>query len=339
MTYRFFKLAAFDIPQEDWLRVANHEVFGHGGRLRERFDGPVYYSIPAPPPYGRGGGATFFGFEREPTLHELMAISAAGMEANAVAAHRLAFSAMDRGSLHLRDAVRYLLFQLDTIDYILDARDGLMAPGHDVGDFLEIHNELAALRGDEPLTAKTLRRRVLLSFANPMLGEVVYGIVKDYIWRGEPRTRVRALNLGGVRYLPLVRFQLTPFGTEWVVDNLLQRNQRTFNGGVRAGGGPGIRAWGLHLETSRFATLKMWEIGGVLDVWRQPELALDDEPLGAAGWGAGVRAQITRPIGSLRLATIPAAITVEAGIKTSGYIPGEKLGAGPLARVGVSLGY
>src|SRR4029453_1574356 len=58
--YRLLKLGLFDDPQENWFRVANHEVFGHGGRLRELFDGDISYELPAPPPYGRGGGATFF---------------------------------------------------------------------------------------------------------------------------------------------------------------------------------------------------------------------------------------------------------------------------------------
>ena len=53
-TYRLAKLALFDEPQENWFRVANHELFGHGGRLRELFDGHVSYQLPPPPPYGRG---------------------------------------------------------------------------------------------------------------------------------------------------------------------------------------------------------------------------------------------------------------------------------------------
>ena len=41
--YRLLKLGLFDDPQENWLRVVNHEVFGHGGRLRELFDGHIAY--------------------------------------------------------------------------------------------------------------------------------------------------------------------------------------------------------------------------------------------------------------------------------------------------------
>jgi len=67
ITYRLLKYAVFDVPQESLLLVLNHELFGHGARLRERFDGPIGYRIHAPPPYGSGGGSTSFVFDREPS--------------------------------------------------------------------------------------------------------------------------------------------------------------------------------------------------------------------------------------------------------------------------------
>jgi hypothetical protein len=66
VAYRIFKLGLFDLPQEDLLMVANHEVFGHGARLRERFDAAIDYEIAVPAPYGDGGGATSFGLASSP---------------------------------------------------------------------------------------------------------------------------------------------------------------------------------------------------------------------------------------------------------------------------------
>ena len=339
MTYRFFKLAAFDVPQEDWLRVANHEVFGHGGRLRELFDGPVFYSVPAPPPYGRGGGATFFSFDREPTFNELMAISAGGMEADTVAAERLALQSMSRGSMHVRDAIRYVLFQLDTIDYILRTGDGPEKPGHDVGDFLDIYNEVASLTGTSSLTPKMLRRRVLLSFANPLLAEAVYSIAIGYVWRGDLRTPLPTIRVGNARYLPLARFQLTPFGTEWTVDNLVLQGERTFDVAVRAGGGHGVRAWGTHLTAVRLTSWQRWELGGTIDVWRQPSLALDDKlSADVASWGTSAKIAVTRPLFTLRPFPVAASFMIEAGFKTRGHVAGERLDAGSVVRVGLGLG-
>jgi hypothetical protein len=88
--YRTARLVLLDLPQENWLMVANHEIFGHGARLRERFDASISYHIDAPFPLGHGGGSTSFGLDREPTTAEWLAVSAAGMEVNAVSAGLIA---------------------------------------------------------------------------------------------------------------------------------------------------------------------------------------------------------------------------------------------------------
>jgi hypothetical protein len=58
VTYRFGRVVFFDGPQERLVMVVNHELFGHGARVRERFDGPIAYAIGVPLPYGGGGGST-----------------------------------------------------------------------------------------------------------------------------------------------------------------------------------------------------------------------------------------------------------------------------------------
>ena len=88
IAYRTARLLLFDKPQEDWLLVANHEVFGHGARIRELFGGFVGYHLDAPEPYGDGGGVTFYELPDGFTVHELQAVSIGGMEVNGVAAEQ-----------------------------------------------------------------------------------------------------------------------------------------------------------------------------------------------------------------------------------------------------------
>ena len=124
-------------PAEEWLLVVNHEVFGHGARLRELFDGGIGYRIDVPTPYGPGGGATFFNFDREPTDEDLLAVSAGGMEANGVAAGLMSHRAFLDRRMRPRDALRYLGFELDIVTYVLRTGDGSESPGHDVFSFLQ----------------------------------------------------------------------------------------------------------------------------------------------------------------------------------------------------------
>ena len=339
VTYRVVKLLFFDIPQEQWLIVANHEVMGHGARLRERFDGSIRYSIDAPAPYGRGGGTTFFQFDRQPTAAELLAVAAAGMEADAVAARIAAERAFARGHMRPRDAIRYLGFELDTLTYVLSTGDDLddEARGHDVAQFLRTYNEIARDAGTRPLTARAVRREVLASLANPMVGLAAYGLGR-YLWNGATDVRVPALSIGGVRYLPLVRYQLAPYGTEYAVANHLSGARWPTRIDVRVGRAPGARPWGVGVERREIATWRSWRLDAGVDVFRQPGIAGRTEPaLQRTRVGFDVRGRAEREFFPVFFSEQRATVIIDVGAKTSGFVPGEPLGGGLVARVGMGF--
>jgi hypothetical protein len=323
-SYRLAKLALFDAPQENWLRVANHELFGHGGRLRELFNGPVSYALPAPPPYGRGGGATYFQLDRAPTVEETLAVTVGGMEANRMMARFLTQDALTSGHWHYRDARRYLYAEYDTIRYIRRTT-GSEKEGHDVRDFLKVYNEVATAYDAKTLSARTLRRRVLAGFANPMIAYSYYSAFISYVWSGHADSRVPMLRLGATRYLPMARFQLTSFGTEWVIDNVLVRNGRFIDATIRAGQTIGARTWGVGLQTTRLAAWKGWTFDGDGDLWHQPE------------WGGEVTATAHRQVRQLPRLHNTLAFVVQAGYKTNGFLAGDRIYQGGVLRIGASL--
>jgi hypothetical protein len=327
--YRFARLFALDVPQEDWLRVANHEVFGHGARLRERFDGPIRYSIGVPPPYGSGGGSTSFEFNREPTLEEVLAITVGGMEANNIAASRVALRAMREGQSTYRDMLRYLLGRLDTVGYILDTDDELEEPGHDVSDFIRTLRDAAG----SDLTAGELKRRAIVGLADPMLGYAVYGLAVSYLWRGRTRVTVPTFTLGGVRYLPALRFHLTSFGTEWVLDNTFVRDLRATRVSVRVGEAPDARSFGAAVRRDAVWTWRRARIDADVSAWHQPRLLDDGGVERSAGGAAFAIASIPLEVRWLRWASV----VVQAGYKTRGFIEGEPLDAGVVVRGGIGL--
>ncbi len=323
--YRLAKLTLFDGPQENWLRVANHEIFGHGGRLRELFSGRIAYALPAPPPYGRGGGATAFGFGRDPTVEEVLAVTVGGMEANRMMARILTQDALTAGRWHYRDSLRYVYAEVDTIHYILGTSDNGEEAGNDVGDFLLVYNDAAAPVGEKTLTARTLRRRVLAGFANPMLAYSFYSTFVSYVWRGHADAPTPMLHLGATRYLPLARFQLTPFGTEWVIDNAFVRNGRYLDASIRAGHTIGARTWGVGVEATRLAEWNRWTFDGDVNLWRQPE------------WGGDVSATAHRRVRDLNRIHQALSLVVQGGYKTNGFLAGERIHQGGTLRIGVSL--
>ena len=337
VSYRFLKYLFFDAPQEELLLVTTHEVFGHGARLRELFDGRIGYRIKAPVPYGEGGGSTSFTFDRPPGAHELLAVSVAGMEADAVGASLIAHRSFLLQRTHPRDALRYLLFEFDTLSYIWSTDDEGERPGHDVDDFLETYNEVAAALGARGLTARTLRREAFIGLANPMVVSAAVALGR-YIWNGAADGAVPSLSIGGMRYLPMVRYRLTPFGTEWAVVNELNGGTRPTRIEVRIGRAPDATPWGVGLRRD-VTTWREWRVEGALDVWRQPRLtggAFD--PLSRdTHVGAQVRGRVERPLIPVWFAARPATVIVEAGVKTSGFVPGERLGGGVDVRGGVGL--
>ena len=320
--YRLLKLGLFDDPQENWLRVANHEVFGHGGRLRELFGGHISYELPPPPPYGRGGGATFFEFPRTPTVEEVLAVTVGGMEANYLLARAIAQDALAEGRWSYRDALRYFYSEYDTIRYIRSV-DPLEEEGHDVGDFLRVYNNVATKAGKQTISTRQLRRNALVSFANPLLAYSYYSTFVSYVWQGRTTAAVPMIHFGATRYLPMARFHLTSFGTEFVLDNTFVRNGRFIDVTLTSGQTIGARTWSLGALSTRLASVRDWTIGGEGTVWRRPE------------WGE--RFAVT---GSRELATRAAyslVFVAQGGYKTEGFAAGDRLGQGAFVRIGAAL--
>jgi hypothetical protein len=322
--FRAAKLTLFDAPQEDWLRVTTHEVFGHGGRLRELFNGPIGYSLPAPPPYGRGGGATFFQFDRPPTVEEVLAVTVGGMEANRIVARRLTEDAITQGRWQYRDALRYFNAELDTISYVLRTDDH-EKEGHDVGDFIMIYNDVAAVEGEKLLNAQTLRREALVGFANPMIAYAFYSTFISYVTDGRETSPVPMLHIGETRYLPMARFELTSFGTEWVIDNAIVRGGRFMDASLRIGRTIGARTWGGGLRATRLAAWNGWTFDGEAHLWHQPE------------WGGAATVTADHHVAELRRLRQSLGVVIQAGYKTGGFLAGERVHRGGALRVGVTL--
>jgi hypothetical protein len=342
IAYRAARLVYFDWPQEAWLLVANHEVFGHGARVRELFGGYVRYRIDAPGPYGAGGGATFYEIGPDVTVHDLQAISVAGMEVNAVAAEQIAAMAFGTGRISSRTAIRYLGFELDAFDYIRGTLDEDDRGGHDVADFIELYNLGAEIVDAEPLTARTLRRQTLVSLANPMLVSAVIGIGR-YLATGVTDSPVLALGIGPVRMMPVTRYRLTPFGPEWALTSDVAIGAHVGQVSVRVGRAPLARPFGAGVSYSGLR-VGAWLLGVALQGWRQPPLARGATPdfgLSLIGrdldWGGRVRVRAESPLAKLGWSDSPLTLVVDAGLKSNGFVVGEPIEPGLVLRAGFGI--
>jgi hypothetical protein len=100
--YRVATLIALDLPQDHFLMVVAHEVYGHGARLRELGAPAIGYQFDGPIPYGKGGASTRFELPPETTSTTRAGLAIAGIEAQEVLAAALRSQALARGAISNR---------------------------------------------------------------------------------------------------------------------------------------------------------------------------------------------------------------------------------------------
>ena len=187
-------------------------------RLRELFDGHIGYYLPAPPPYGRGGGATFFEFDRPPTVEEVLAVTRrVGWKRTTSLARALAQGCdRARARWHYRDARRYLYDEYDTIRYIRGTRDAREGRARRRRLHPRLQRPLRRSSGEKRLSARHWRRNVLVVIRQPDDRVLVTTApLSRTVWSGNATAPVPMIHVGATRYLPMAHCHLTSFGTEF----------------------------------------------------------------------------------------------------------------------------
>src|SRR5262249_18157642 len=224
--YRFGKWFGLDLPQDHFLMVVGHEVFGHGARLREIDAHGISYGFDVPIPYGPGGAVTSFNGSVLVTRADALAVDTGGIEAQNVLAQTIGSQALAAGAIHYREAWLDLESRLDGLRYLrsVSPRSG---EGHDVRSFLIDFNDQCDPPGCTPLSADTLKRRALLMLADPMLAYAGYAWAVSYMVDGRSSGDIPMIPLPrGVGYLPALRFEMTPYGTAWTTEHNFVRGGR-----------------------------------------------------------------------------------------------------------------
>lgn len=166
----------------------------------------------------------------------------------------------------------------------------------------------------------------------------LFGIAR-YWWNGATDVAVPTLSIAGVRYLPLVRYRLTPYGTEWSLVNALGGRVRPMEVEVRIGRSPLETPWGIGVRQRSVARLGGWRVDAAVDMWRQPPIAGTDPQHVAFDLRTGVRVRgrVNHEVMPVWFGASRATLIVEVGGKSAGYLPGEPLRAGIVARAGIGL--
>jgi hypothetical protein len=324
--YRLVKLLLIEYPQDAFISLIQHEVFGHGSRLRELGVSNVQYELHPTLPYGLGNGVTDWRSSKDISRDEDNAMTIAGVQAQSLLGDQFRLRALQRGSMNYREANMYFTGRCALPLYaaftLPDA--GTYPSGNDVANYVY------KVRSRNPAISVTkLKSRVILNFLDPFTLGWFYCLYN--YGRANVETEIPMFRIGSLKYLPGFQFSLTPFGYEYHLENLLVDSSRVVVLTATAGPADDANSWSLRCRTTN-----LWKTGPFgLDLtsafWSQPSLQING--YASSGWSLG---GLLYAAASCKISDFTA-LRVELGYKSRGFIEGEPLDKGVILRAGLNL--
>lgn len=348
-TWRLSELTMFWMPVNYLAVVAQHEVFGHGYRIRDINHGRVKvtgYFINTPPPYGEGGGATSYVMNDDLTTTQDACIAMAGVESTAILAELTKFKWLEAGRIDPRQTILYLLSQHDLNLYIGTLKTKGELDGHDIHGYIKSVNYTYP---ENLLSGARLRSLSWINLADPFTFYAIYAWF-HYLSSGK-ETKIPMI---ASCYLPGLRLGLTPFGPEVFIENYFAFKKRPFYGYLKGGHHAKNQYYGLGFYAPSIWRIQRWSFGGRIDLWRQPKLLLNpastpidkidfdakpnpSDPLYPASQQHAVRYGGAASLIIYFHGTERIGCEIEGGYKAQGFLPGYSLRAFPTIRLALGL--
>ena len=331
---RLSQMVSAWLPLNYLAVVTQHEIFGHGYRIRDLSDYAKVtgYSIGTPPPYGAGGGGTNYIIDESGiTITELCSIASAGVEATAILANLTKFKWIKPRKIDPKQTALYLLAQHDISNYIgsmkIIRKHAYNPHEHDINAYLFYLN---ATYPASHMSSSRLRSLCWVNIIDPFTFYSIGGWFY-YLATGKSM-KIPMIPLSqGVRMLFGTRLGLTPFGPELYFENYFSAGGKCYYGYLRLGkhAHNNYDGCGAILPLS---TSEHWNLGLTLNIWRQPKLLLHlNSSRHSVSYGIS---------GSLSfdyhwMDTFGGEI--QFGWKTEGFLPGYSLFESPIIRGGLLL--
>ena len=332
--------------------VVQHEIFGHGYRIRDIHRGRAQvngYSFNAPIPYGPGGAATSYSISDNLTLTEETSIAMAGVESTAILAFLLKINWLTANWIDPRQAILYLLSEHDLNLYIGSLKSQGDLSGHDISTYIHSLNHTYT---SHLISGARLRSLSWINLADPFTYYSIYAWF-HYISSGK-ETSIPMIPVWGAGLLPNVRLGLTPFGPEFFTEFYLRQGKKPLYFYVKGGSHSDNTYLGLGFFAPSIWTVGKWAFGARFDAWRQPKLLLTpaNTPISEIDLDAPPNqqdplysyAQQHRTIYSGALSALVSyqsagrsGFQTELGYKAQGFLPGYALRPSPTARLFYSL--
>ena len=343
------KSSLFWIPVGASCVVTQHEVFGHGYRIRDL--GEQYAKVTGYRMYVVSG-VTFFDAMDRLTTSQMLTIDIAGLEADSILSNRLKMKWLQDGKIDGRQFPMYSFASLSFFGYATTVKknpSSLEECWNDISSFLFFLNKTYQ---DSHLGYTRVRNLSLLNFLDPffwssMLAQAVY---TEY----DMAMTVPMFRFGPISYMPSMKIVLTPFGLQGYWEHFLVASGVPTYLYMKWGKHGENIYYGFGVENRKIFHGRFGSLGARLDVWHQPRVLFEPGALTVTQFSelppnapipplysqslltekiTGVACSLISSYESTRL---PILLFAELGYKTDGYLPGEALRSSPIARGGIS---
>ncbi len=337
---RLLELGIVWYPLERFTMVTQHEIFGHGWRIRSLGSSTasvIGYQLDAPPPYGPGGGSTSYTTSDQITTNQMMAIDIGGVEGTAVLANELKKKWVEDGCIDGRMAFLYLETQQDISSYMHSSNNANdSTSGHDINAYMYWLN---ATYPSGHITPGGMRGKSWYNYLDPMSFYSAWALWR-YISTGQ-KVPVPMIQLQDWRLLPNLRVGLSPFCPELYFELFGLYGKQLHYAYIRGGHFGNNHTFGFGWECKRLVRAECCvDLGLRFDGWVQP----GSSSYTVAQNGAGILAPLTARhqqagcniwlVGSSCVYD-PIELEITIGWKSTGFMQGEPLAVGPIARIGL----
>ncbi len=341
--YRLFKTGTVNFFLDNSAKLLQHEAFGHGYRQREfgytrnsinlrifffGFSGFSRLGMPTP-------GRIFTDQERTMWF-------SGGAEATSILSETILSHWSRSEEILLSDTYLYLSsLQFGTLlatnyedDLTSDAELYLKRINNHYG-FVGIDNY--------QLTLDKIRKQAAVDLLNPYIFYSLYSFSKDYLWEGKEKTKLPMLKIGNLKYMPYMKFWLTPYGSEFQLNNILKTQNRLFRYHIRLGDNTfDSSSWGTGLTIENLFQNNWFKFSADVNIWNQPSLELGDigtTIIKEKGLGGAIRLYAYFKFVTGENLKNSTDIFLNVGYKTKGYLQGETLADNIIWRFGLNFSY
>lgn len=304
-----------------YLMVFQHEVFGHGYRGREFDFSYLGYNVRI------DSGYTSFSASEYAALgtYQKTALTAAGLEANTILSQQIRQSWLQGQKLDNRDAMSYVLNQIEQVRYVYLTYSSNLYRGNDVTSYISLVNQY---NGDSRLNMHKMRRYILWDLLDSGLFTSLYGIGK-YIYDGTPAVSFKMIDIQGYEYLPAARTIFAPWGLEFQVQNFIRTpNHKLLQVNLRYGGHAALNSFGIDFMFAPIWQYKKFYFSNQVSIWRQPNLIYANAAVAKAQFGfadfISIEYKAFKNFG----------LVMDLGYKTAGFIQGFQLANDVILRFG-----